>query len=529
MSVSISTLIDWDDDGDFGDIGEDVTARVRSVAGTTINRGRDQARPLSPPMAGLLNMLLDNQSGDYSPENSSSPLNGFLYPGHTTVFRASYGSFTYNEPGTRYDEPGVPYDGSGYDLFTGVLDEVSHQPDVGKRLVSAPALGPLSKLVGKKVSTALYQNITTAVALGHILDAVGWSATARIINTGYTTLQWWALDEEDAFQAAAKLLNSEGPGATIYESGDGRIVFEGRNYRIVASRGITPTRTYRSQGAEPLLSPPFAYIPKIADIVNIATAQQFTRTLAGSLTAVWTLGATLTLGANETRTFLARSTTGDPFSEAVAPVLTTDYAVSAGSVASTALNRTSGYNVTISIAAGAGGATVTGLQMRAKLAPVTATTSVTNSSDTSVSRTRYGDRKLEPAILPEITVDEMQSLMNLIVATYSVARPKISFRVIGANDTRIAAILRQQISDRVTVINGETRNITYNESGIDYDEPGMPYDGATYQFQGDIFVEELSYSLQAGVLSMAVGGEKATSSPVGFWGSGLWGTALWGF
>lgn len=72
--------IDWNNDGDWSDAGEDVTARVLGVDDVTVDYGRDQSRALSPVAAGSIAFDLLNTSREYSPENTSSPLNGLILP-----------------------------------------------------------------------------------------------------------------------------------------------------------------------------------------------------------------------------------------------------------------------------------------------------------------------------------------------------------------------------------------------------------------------------------------------------------------
>lgn len=70
--------IDWSNNGTWTNTGEDVTHRVLQEVNVTY--GRDQTRALSPIANGSCAFELDNNSRDYSPENSSSPLNGLVLP-----------------------------------------------------------------------------------------------------------------------------------------------------------------------------------------------------------------------------------------------------------------------------------------------------------------------------------------------------------------------------------------------------------------------------------------------------------------
>jgi len=62
--LALAVSVDWDGDGEFTDAGGDVSARVLARPGVAVQRGRDQARQLSPPMAGSASLVLDNRSRD---------------------------------------------------------------------------------------------------------------------------------------------------------------------------------------------------------------------------------------------------------------------------------------------------------------------------------------------------------------------------------------------------------------------------------------------------------------------------------
>lgn len=80
-NVLLSVLVDWDNDGDFEDAGEDVSGDVLLNAPMQSVRGRDQLRALQPPMAGSATATVDNEERTYSPKNATGPLYGLLLPG----------------------------------------------------------------------------------------------------------------------------------------------------------------------------------------------------------------------------------------------------------------------------------------------------------------------------------------------------------------------------------------------------------------------------------------------------------------
>jgi hypothetical protein len=431
MSIATYRLdVAWGDSPTYADTGDNVTARVLPDRGLTCERGKDQIRSLAPPMAGRLDASLDNRSKDYSPENGASPLAGKLVPGHKVRLRATFASVT-------------------YDLFTGTLDDLPQHPELGARAVDLPCLGSLSRLKGVKVSTALYQNVRTDQALGSLLDAAGWPAGDRVLSTGRTTLLWWWCDDADAFDMAVTLLNTEGPGASLYEDGSGRIVFEDRHYRLTQARCTTSQATIRDSGAEPLHTEPFAYNPGLKDTITRVTTRVNVRTVQ-ALDVAWQLGQDISLGASQALTF--RAATGDPVTGAIAPVAGTDYTILSGAVASVALDRTSGAGITVTITAGASGATVRGLQLRAQKLTAQAS-DIVSAPVTPAPRVERG---YSLALWPEVQPNVAQDLCDAIVRAYKDARPTVSLTLEGASATMMTHLLSREISDRVTAVEAQT-------------------------------------------------------------------------
>lgn len=496
--------VDWNDDGDFVDTYENVSDRVFAQPGITAVRGRDQVRALTPPAAGTFHTEIDNSSRDYSPENASSPIASYLYPGHKVRATVFVGTEVNYDSADLYNSDAL-YDGApAYNISTTLLDDIPQNPAIDVQTVELPSIGVFSRLVGKRVTTPLYQNILISTAIGYVLDELGWPAAERRISTSTTTLEWWWLDDADGWDAIQALSFSEGPGAALYEGSDGYFVFEDRTYRITANRCTTSQLTLAATDTTPPISG-MVYQSGIKDIINVCSIN-YAKRAAGSLAAVWTLGSTLTLAAGESRSFVARSETGDPFTAAVAPVLTTDYTVSVGSVASTSINRTSGAQVTVTITAGGSGATVTTLQLRAQLVSVTASGSIANTVSASTSISRYGRRPFSYTTLPEIATNTLQDLANAIVTTYQVAQPMIEVTAHGTDDTSATALLAREISDRLSVAD------------------------PTSGFASDVFIEQITARItDAGFVTVTFGCTKATSTGYAVWDTSVWDTGRWAY
>lgn len=346
------------------------------------------------------------------------------------------------------------------------------------------------------------------------------SDAPRDLDTGRSTLSYWWLDDEDAMAALVALKATEGPGAAIYEDGTGAIVFRDRQKRLTASRSTVSQTTFRTAAGatEPLASLPFAYDPGTRDVVNDVTVEVKSRTVQ-AIQTVWTLGSTITLAAGETRKYLARGgqttdiTTGQyigPFTGAVAPTSGAgDYTVTAGSlVSSPTLDRTSGASVTLTVGpAGASGATITGMRLRAQPVTVSATTPVRSTIDASTSQTAFGVRTFPLPIRQEIAINDAQDLCNAIVGFQQNGRSTVLFTVRGIHGAaRLTAALAREVSDRVTVIHAA--------SGLN----------------ADFYIESIAHRVIAPASHVTTfAGENAPADSYAVWGTSTWGTGRWGY
>lgn len=403
---------------------EDVSADWRQEPITFVGRGRDQAREYSPPQAGTMEFSLDNASGDYSSANPLSPIAGLVLPGRDVDFDAVYAGVT-------------------YPLFRGFLDVPTELPYMTRQEVHFSALDGLAKLKAAKVSTAMYTSLRTDQAIGHVLDAAGWPASARTLDTGKTTLARWWVDQIDAFTAIKDLVQTEGVGALFYVDAEGNLVFESRHYRLLTSRSTTSQATLRGQGAEPVYGSDFEYEPGLRGVVNSCTVPVRSYASTGGAT-IWTAPTLpLTLGPGEVRTFTV-STTADGFSGAT---------VSITPALSTSLSRTSGKTATLTVTAAAGGSTVTALSVTGTTWAIS-TTQVGHTIDASASQATYGVRAFPDEFIPRWvpTTQEAVDFCNAVVGRYQDPRPQIRISLTNGAEERLIQALARQISDRVHVV-----------------------------------------------------------------------------
>lgn len=529
-TASYQFVRDWDIDGDFGDSTEDVTAYTLVSPGVRITHGRDQARSLAPPMVPAETGELNNQGQEFSAEFPGSPIYGLLLPGRAVEDRATFGTDVPYESDNLYDEDLTPYNGTlpAVTLFTGVIDDIVQHPNPNERRVGISCLGSIVKLRGVRVTTILYENITTGTALGHLLDAAGWPADKRSVSTGDTTLLYWYLSDADAFDAAVALFKTEGAGAALYEDGDGVLHFENRNYRATTLRSLTSQATYydQSEGQEIGYEStaaydsdvfyngtgglhhivPMSYAPGFRDIINVCRVKVVTRSVA-ALAVVWTYGATITLGASEAITLTA---VPQNFFKAAVCTNGTDVTASSGTIASVSLSRTSGGRTDITITADGGGVTINLLQLRAQAITTSSEATITSTVDSSDSVSTFGTRTYTLDLLPDVTANQAFDLANAIVNRYMTQVPVVNVTLANVDGAHLLEILTRAVSDRITVIERHTGLNT------------------------DLWVEQVSHDIQEGgrrhLLTLGCEKAGAGAGSVFVWDDpgSLWDTVTWG-
>lgn len=326
--------------------------------------------------------------------------------------------------------------------------------DVGSALVIGNNTGQTATVDGHIDEVPLFGDILTAQEAKDIVARV--LATPRRLDVGNQTLLYWWLDEsQDIFAHLVRLLNTEGPTARIFEDGSGGIVFKNRQALYTESVSTIVQSTIRDKTTAPLFQRLPVYDDGVKSVVNRATLSRNLRSSA-SLAAVWAANETVTFAGGETRTFRIQQTTQSPFSDALDPVEDTDYTVTAGTVSSATLDRTSGSVATLTIVAGVSGATLTGLQVRAQSLDIVTTTSIEGFDTTSIAT--HGERPLPTryAIWPEITQNEGQGLVDALVATQKDPRTIAAVSVLGNVDAAALTMnLEREIGDRIRLI--ETR------------------------------------------------------------------------
>lgn len=387
-------------------------------------------------------------------------------------------------------------------LSTNILDDLPQQPEWAEKTATIPALGSLSFLRSQTVSTALYTNITTNEAMHRLLDAAGWPRWRRRVHIGATTLLYWWLKDQSPYEAALTILRTEGPGAALYENEWGDIVFEGRQYRLSHPRSTTVQTTFGAAFAPPYRLENLQYNPGLKNIVNRCSMSVNRRAASGTV-VLWTLGASLTLGPSEVKLFYISA--ADPINSTIAPAAGTDYTVSSGSLTAITASGTGGV-ATLSITAGAGGAVLSGLQLRGTTLTLAGTIGVKNNADATASIAKYGAQDLPYDIWPEIDYLVAQDFCDAIVNSYKDPRPTVQIRTVASvGGVTGREALAQHISDRI---------------GIQDSQLAMNMEA---------MVEQVSYEIQGSQLFMQYGCEKAATGTYAVWGTAQWDLSRWAF
>jgi hypothetical protein len=371
-----------------------------------------------------------------SPRNQDSPLYPLVKPNRPVLVERKVGSTVYT-------------------LFRAHTDDSPINPDIDSKTVAVGLVDYLADLKGQTIATGLSQGIRTGAAVGLVLDAIGWTG-GRDLDVGATIMPWWWEDGTDALEALQKIVASEGQPAFLSIGPVGEFVFRDRHHRLTRAASTTSQSTWRGSGpVEPVMGTGFSYDAAWSNTVNDVSFSVTERSPDPRQSWVWTTDETLNLAALESRVVVI--STSEPFYQARAPVVSSDYFVQSGSITSTSISRTSGASTSVTLTAGASGAVVTGLQLRARSVPVGRTRVASARDATSIAD--YGSRGLPSGLEPVWAgYWDAQDIADLLVLQRSQPLPvlRVQFSCPTGADAKLAALLARDLSDRVTVVEPET-------------------------------------------------------------------------
>lgn len=521
------------DTSEFDDVS-DYTLADPGVAVAGI--GRNQDRSYSPPKAPSLALTLTNYDGRFSP---GGPLALFLGRGPAVTLDANWGTDVLgNATDVEGDDTRHLGDGdTSIRLFTGSSVDMPQRINLEEQTVEVTALGTMASLVSTSPKTLLYENIRTDEAVTVLLDAAGWPADKREIDTGDTELvAWWLSGQTTCMDALNAIQAAEGAGAAAWEDGDGVFHFEGRQFRenntrsqevqwaffdgwqsgnalgdstSVEGDSVTVLGDGAVDNALVYVSP--AEYTSNPDEVVVSVAATINTRVPTAVQMVWEYGGTLVLGASEIRDIEVSAS--DPFKSAITPRDGTDYTITSGSpLAGISLLTASGQTVTLRLTAPVGGCTVAGvttagIQVRAVSLPVVSAQTVTSTINTALSSARQGSPN-NPLVLdcwPELEANQTLDIVNSMALRYQRERRQITFRVVNMDAIHQYAMYDLRPSDRVSLYHRHA------------------------QLNMLLWVERLEYQIgAAGLMQVTVGCEQVFEIGGGQFDTALFDTGVFG-
>ena len=475
MAVGTYVLVvDWNNDGDFSDSGENITARTMKLEW---KRGNDYASQLvGKAVAGTLNATLNNVSGDYSTFNTSSALYGNLLPGRKVKLTGNDGSTTRT-------------------LWQGFLDSIQPVPSAkGANIAQLKAIGPLGYLNKFDVSTAMYASQKAGALIGVILDAAGWPEDDRDLDTGIVEFpRFWC---QSTKTLKALRLVEETETGLLEESPDGKIVYRDRHARSRDTKSTNSQATYSDSSGAALAYSHVAQIDALKFIYNelranlqlhsgawiLGSASLGVQTeLASDPAVLWThpeVGSNSpSIEAGATKTFVAQYPSSGSANTARAVdfwqnlTATTDYLANDAADGS-GTNRTANITVTLTkraqsmdIALENGhSATVYITKLQAQGNAVTAKDNFEVVASDSTSQSTFGKRTYpHPGqFVPDAT--EAQNWADFHVQAWKEPVPLLKLTLVGNRSTAtLTDIMSRDISDLVTVTANNDTGLGINE------------------------------------------------------------------
>lgn len=254
--LSLSLKVDWNNDGDFSDTGEDVSAYGRYPLRTT--RGRSKVT--DDFGAGTGSFALANSDGRFTPLYASSPLYPNVLPGRPIQVQATYNATTYPVFRGRCT-PDAQRSG------------ISDPPEMSFTMADA-----FEQLRLGLTNTSLLQGKRVDEVITAILDDIGWPAGDRALDTGPDTLTVFTNHNRlplNALQLAAR----QDPGGCVFMSRDGKVTYQNRYNR--ASQPVYATLAGTFEGLDPQL--------RQEDVVSAVRATYPRFAVSAALSAVFTL------------------------------------------------------------------------------------------------------------------------------------------------------------------------------------------------------------------------------------------------
>lgn len=423
-------------------VGEDLLSPDPGVIGdVSIGYGRDQARSLQPVTPGDATFAVDNDSRDYSPEYSSSPLYGMLGPGRPVVLEATYS-------------------GKLYSLFDGFTDDFRLTSGPGQRRVEFSAVDGLARLKNLPVSTALFPSVRTGEAVNKILDAIGWVGS-RDIDPGGTTIRWWWAESDDAYQDLTDIVAAEGPDAFVHIGSTGEFIFRDRHHRLIRTASTAVQVVFKDSG---VVSPQVEFDPPCEidygwrDVVNQVEITVPDRNPTPLPVPVWTNATAYSLSSGQSRDFEIR--TDDPFWDIQAPtqgapstVIASDPDFVLSGAVTVTFSRSSGQSTTMTVRATSATSV---FSMRIKAHSVADSTSSAKVSKEDTASITTSGRKSHKPNTSWFNVEDANAVADLILGKRAERLPVVTFTVPNGVSDQVVQQLSRNLSDRIQIVDSES-------------------------------------------------------------------------
>ncbi len=416
-----------------------ITGDVKSVF---YMRGRDTDLDRAEPSS--CRIMVKDPDGKYVPENTASPLYGYLLPAKPVRVRATFGGTTYS-------------------LFNGYLDDVIPYPVMNRKEAFLPCVDGFDQLKRAKVSMSLQVDKKSGQLIGTALDATGWHAMKRTLDAGVDTYPLVHAERQPCLDFNQKLEISE--FGFFYIGGDGYAHWEDRHHRLLAPHTASQWTT------TPDLYGPIEPTNSLKSVRNniILTAQP--KVIAGARTDIWTLQENMInvpadspqLEAGETLTYWATFADANGIQniagDVLAPVATTDYTGNDNIDGPPGANRTADVTVVSTIFSGSaklevtnGGATslyLTLLKIRGKIYTDLGKLQITAEDAPSQKSYQLRDLKIDLPYYQGAAI--MRGLANYQLAIKKEPIPGYRIAMVNKSDAVLTQILSRELSDRITL------------------------------------------------------------------------------
>ncbi len=443
-----------------------VTKDVLTRDSIYLERGMDigTANPIPELVPGIAELSLDNSTYRYHPESTASAIAGNVRPGRQVTITAS----------TAAPSTGAVWRGR----LAGI--EFAGSPETATRLV---ANGGLAEVSQARVIVSANKGIRTGTAIGLVLDAAGWPSTRRQLDTGASVLPLWLAEDVEASAALQELVNSEGPGASLFEAPNGDIVFHDRHRRFLSTETKESQATFRNgAGARPYYAMGAQYdagwdgivndisiVPRQVAVTPDKVVYQYRG--IGGREPILSTGESVTLNivlSNPTvvrlPTFSSESTDFTVDSWVSDPNFGADIRVSGPAATDmvAAFDVTTGKNFALTLTNNGTAATYYATRRLRGGEYISVDGSERIIASATSSQDEYGKRSLDLGTI-WTSLDDAQSIADEIVNDYANPVPRLRLPITNATTSEWTQMMDREINDRITVI--DTR---VSPTGRDY-------------------------------------------------------------